>query len=195
MKSKLTLLIAILSVSLKAFSFGSETQKDTLLYFEFDIRSVTNYPIVMRGIMKKLDHSKLDLSNGKNFISSFYKQGYFVPNLLIYDDVLTESIRISNDTTLLKYLGQGEKIRNLIHRNSRGMKLILNSGENVFIRITRITGLFLHHSKKEMRLPSISDEYSINDIYEIVDIYLPTEIFYYVKPSRKCVRHMTNNLD
>lgn len=190
MKNKLILLIVILSVFLKVSSVGNEHQKDTLLYFELDIRSATSHPVVMGGVLKKLDYSKLDLNDGEGFVSSFYKQGYFVPSLLIYDDVLKESVRINNDSTLLKYLGQGQKFMNLIAGNGRETKLILNSGENVFIRITEITGQFLHCEKEKMQLPSVSNEYPINDIREIVEIYIPIDITNYIKPSRKCIKEM-----
>lgn len=190
MKNRLTLLIVILGVSLNMFAIGNKRQKDTLLYFELDIRSETSHPVVMGGITKKLDYSKLDLSDGESFISSFYKQGYFVPSLLIYDDVLEESIRINNDSTLLKYLGQGQKFLNLIAGNGREIKLVLNSGENVFIRVTEIAGQFLHCNKEKIQLPAVSNEYPVNNIKEVVEIYIPIDITDYIKPSRKCIKEM-----
>jgi len=190
MKNKLTLLIVILGVSLQMFAIGNELQKDTRLYFELDIRSETSHPVIMGGITKKFDCSKLNLSDGKSFISSFYEQAYFVPSLLIYDDVLEESIRVNNDSTLLKYLGQGQKFMNLIAGNGRETKLILNNGENVFIRVTEITGQFLHCEKEKILLPAVSNEYPINEIKEIVDFYIPIDITDYIKPSRKCIKEM-----
>lgn len=190
MKNKITLLIAILCISCKVYSIGTEPEKDTLLYFEFDIRAEKSHPIVMRGVIKKLDYSKLTLSDGEGFISSFYKQGgCFVPNLLSYDDALKECIRINKDSTLLKYLGQGQKLMNLIAGNGRETKLILNSGENVFIRITEVSGLFLRCSG-EIQLPSVSNEFLLDDIEEIVDICIPLNITGYNKPTRKCIKKM-----
>ncbi|ANQ50578.2 hypothetical protein MY04_3213 [Flammeovirga sp. MY04] len=193
MKNKITLLIIMLCVSFWLFASENDPHKDTLFYFEFNIRSEANNPILMGGIIKKLDYSKLDLSDGENFVSSFYEQGYFVPSLLIYDQVLKEIIRINNDSTLCKYLGQGQKFMNLTIGNGRETKLILQSGENVFLRITELTGQFLHCKKENMQLPSISNEYPPNNIEEIVDIYIPINITNYTKPSKKYIKEIIKN--
>lgn len=190
MKNKIALFIILFGVSLRLFSIGIGPQEDNLLYFEFDIRSETNHPIVMGGIIKNLDYSRLELIDGESLMSSFYEQGYFVPSFLIYDIVLEESIKLNNDSTLLKYIGQGQKFMNLIAGNSRETKLILDSGENVFIRITKITGQFSHCKKDKVQLPTISNEYPLNNIKEIVDIYFPLNITHYIKPSRKCIREI-----
>lgn len=180
----------MLGVSLQTFAIENELKKDTLLYFELDIRSEISHPVVMGGIIKKLDYSKLDLSDSECFMLSFYEQGYFVPSLLIYDDVLEEIVRVNNDRTLLKYLGQGQEFMNLIAVNGRETRLILNSNENVFIRVTGIVGQFLHCNKEKIQLPTVSNGYPENNIREIVDIYIPIEITDYIKPSRKCVKKM-----
>lgn len=176
-------------VSLQMFAIENELKKDTLLYFELDIRSEISHPVVMGGMIKKLDYSKLNLIDGKRFMSSFYEQGYFVPSLLIYDDVLEEIVRVNNDRTLLKYLGQGQKFMNFIAGNGRETKLILKSNENVFIRVTEIVGQFLHCNKEKIQLPTVSNGYE-NNIREIVDIYIPIEITDYIKPSRKCLKEV-----
>lgn len=168
----------------------NEPKDDTLIYLEVDIRSKTSYPIIVSLVVKEFCFSRLSKIDGGSLIESLYKQGCFVPNLLIYDAVIKECIKISNDSTLVKYLGQGQKLMNLIVGNGREIKLILNSGENVFIRMTEIKGVFLFFSKNDIQLPSVSNEIVLNEIEEMNKMCLPLEIIQYNKPSRKCLREM-----
>ena len=188
--NKLVALIVVLSISAKVFSAQNELKVDTLIYLEIDIRSKSSQPVVIAGVVKECNFSKLSKKDGESLIKSFYSQGHFVPNFLIYDDVIRECIRIKKDSTIIKYLGQGQKLMNLIVGNGKGTRVILDSGENAFIQVTKITGMFSVCNKAEMILPSISNEIVLNEVEEINKIYVPLEITEYKKPPRKCIKEI-----
>lgn len=188
--NKLVALILLFGISLKVFSAMNRPKVDTLIYLEIDIRSKSSHPFVMTGVVKACDFLELSKKDGESLIKSFYSQGYFVPDFLIYDDVIKECIRLNADSTLLKYIGQGQKLMNLIAGNGRETRVILSSGENAFIRVTEITGMFLVYSKGDMQLPSISNEISFNEVEKIEKICIPLEITEYKKLPRKCIEEM-----
>lgn len=189
-RNNLIILIALLNISITGFSIGNGPIKDTMMYFAIDIRSNTNHSIVISGVIKKFDYSKLSIENVDGFIASFYNQGYFVPNFLIYDEAIKECAKLNGDSALIKYMGQGQRLMNMIAGHGQKTKIILESGENVFIEITKISGLFLHCSKEKIQLPTVSNELPLYEIEEISNIYVPIEILSYNKLSRRCVKEM-----
>jgi len=164
--------------------------KDTMMYFAIDIRSNTSHSMVASGLIKNFDYSKLSKESVDVFIASFYNQGYFVPNFLIYDEAIKECVKLNGDSTLIKYIGQGQRLMNLIAGHGQKTKITLESGENVFIEITEIYGLFLQCSKEKIRLPSVSNELPLTEIEQIKNIYVPIEILEYNKLSRGYVKGM-----
>lgn len=156
----------------------------TFLYLDIDIRDKSSYPITMHAITDKLNLDSLNYNNTESFLSSIYSQGYYVPNLLIYDEVLIELSRINNDTLLLSYSGQGQQLMNKLYSSSRERDFKLSDGKNVFMRVTQITGKFAICKKEVITLPTISDEIPITNIKEIADIYIPIEIIDYKKPPK-----------
>lgn len=195
MKNSANLLILIaLSILLETCSieknssngtFGDNSSNETFLYLELDIRDKSSYPITMRAITDKLNLDSLNHNNTDFFLSSIYRQGHFVPNLLIYDKVLIELSRVNNDSLLLKYSGQGQQLMNKLHSNSREIVFKLLNGKTVYMRVTQFTGKFAICQKEAIALPAISDEIPITDIKEITDIYIPIEIVNYKKPPKK----------
>ena len=189
-RSKLITLIVLLIISTTGFSIENSPINDTLLYFEFDIRSNTNNSIVVSGLSKNFDYSKLSKASLDGFIASFYKQGHFVPSFLVYDEVINECAKITGDSTLIRYVGQGQKLMNLIAGNEQEIEIVLETGETVFVKITEVSGTFLHFSKGNIKFPSLSNEPSLDGIEEILNIYVPVEITSYKTLSRKCVKEM-----
>ncbi len=192
MKKRIILIIALISISKIGVSIENYQIKDTMMFFTIDIRSETSHPIVINGVIKNFDYAKLSKENIDEFISSFYNQGYYVPDLLIYDEAIEECVKLNRDDSLLKFKGQGQRLMNLIAGYGQKTKIILETGETVFISITEISGLFINCSKEEIQLPAISNAPSIDKIEEISNVFVPIEILNYNKPSRKRVKEMFN---
>ena len=182
-KLLVSIILGILSANLFASDCG--LVKDTLLYIE--IRTTLNYPIVMAGITKNIYYPALSKENGEKFLKSFYKQCYYTPSFLLYEDAIKECMRLKKDDDALEsYKNQGQKLMNLVAGNGRERRIILDNGENIFIRITEIAGSYLVSNKELMNLPSITVEYDLEKIKEIEIIYVPLEISEFKKPSIKC---------
>lgn len=184
------LILIALSFLLESCTIGKYSSNSTFLYLELDIRDKSSYPIMMHAITDKLNLDSLNCNNTENFLSSIYSQGHYVPNLLIYDEVLIELSRVNNDSLLLSYSGQGQQLMNKLHSSSREMDFKLCDGKNVFMRVTQITGKFAIFKKDVITLPTISDEISITDIKEIADIYIPIEIVDYKKPPKRNINQI-----
>ena len=143
----------------------------------------------MRAITENLNWDTINFNNTASFLSSFYSQGHFVQNFLIYDKVLVRMSKVNNDSLLVRYLGQGQRLMNNLYSNSRLIDFKLCDGKSVSMRVTQITGKFSICKKENIVLPTVSDEIPITEIKEIVDIYIPIEIFNYRKPPKKKCRN------
>ena len=95
--------------------------------------------------------------------------------------------KVNNDSLLVRYLGQGQRLMNNLYSNSRLIDFKLCDGKSVSMRVTQITGKFSICKKENIVLPTVSDEIPITEIKEIVDIYIPIEIFNYRKPPKRNV--------
>ena len=188
--NKMFALIAVFIISMKVLSAQNETKVDTLIYLEIDIRSISSNPVVVAGVVRECDFLELSKKDGESLIKSFYRQVNFVPNFLAYNVVVRECIRDNEDSCLIKYIGQGQRIMNLIEKNGREIRVILNSGENAFIRVVKITGIFLFCNKREMQLSSTSNEITLKEVEEMDKICIPLEITACKKPSRKRVKEI-----
>jgi len=186
--TNISVLIA-LCILLESFSIGKNSPNETFLYCELDIRDKSSYPITMRAITENLNWDTINFNNTASFLSSFYSQGHFVPNFLIYDKVLVRMSKVNNDSLLVRYLGQGQRLMNNLYSNSRLIDFKLCDGKSVSMRVTQITGKFSICKKENIVLPTVSDEIPITEIKEIVDIYIPIEIFNYRKPPKKKCRN------
>ncbi len=186
--TNISVLIA-LCILLESFSIGKSSPNETFLYCELDIRDKSSYPITMRAITENLNWDTINFNNTASFLSSFYSQGHFVPNFLIYDKVLVRMSKVNNDSLLVRYLGQGQRLMNNLYSNSRLIDFKLCDGKSVSMRVTQITGKFSICKKENIVLPTVSDEIPITEIKEIVDIYIPIEIFNYRKPPKKECRN------
>lgn len=181
MKKIVTMIILLFCVQTLSFAQNNTIITDSMLFISIDIRSKTNYPIVMNGIVKNNNYITISRNNVDDFISNFYSQAYYVPNFLIYDNILDLLIETIRDTTLVKYIGQGQKIMNLLTNLSRKKEITLKTGEHVFIEITQISGLFYCFDKTTVDLPTVSIDIDVNDVEAINFIYIPLRIDNYKK--------------
>lgn len=104
----------------------------------------------MRAITENLNWDTINFNNTASFLSSFYSQGHFVPNFLIYDKVLVRMSKVNNDSLLVRYLGQGQRLMNNLYSNSRLIDFKLCDGKSVSMRVTQITGKFSICKKKTL---------------------------------------------
>lgn len=147
--TNISVLIA-LCILLESFSIGKNSPNETFLYCELDIRDKSSYPITMRAITENLNWDTINFNNTASFLSSFYSQGHFVPNFLIYDKVLVRMSKVNNDSLLVRYLGQGQRLMNNLYSNSRLIDFKLCDGKSVSMRVTQITGKFSICKKKTL---------------------------------------------
>lgn len=189
-RNRIIILIVLINTSIMGFSTDNYLIKDTMMYVSIDVRGHSSNPIVVNGLIKNFDSYKLSKENVDVFIASFYKYSFYVPDFIVYDEAIEECVKLNRDGSLLKFKGQGQRLMNLIAGYGQKTKIILETGETVFISITEISGLFINCSKEEIRLPTISNTPSIDEFKEIGNIYVPIEILSYNKPSRKRVKKM-----
>lgn len=188
MRNNLLLTTMVLATLIKALSTVSVPKVDTLIFLEIDIRSGSSHQVTMAGVVKDLDSLELSIRDTESLIESFYQKANYVPNFLIYDDLINELAKTNNDSTLAKYVGQGQRLMSSIPRNGREIRLILDSGENAFIQVTKVRGLFFVCEKKDIQIPSVSNEISMSYFKSIDKFFVPLEIFEYQKPSREDLR-------
>ena len=81
--------------------------------------------------------------------------------------------KVNNDSLLVRYLGQGQRLMNNLYSNSRLIDFKLCDGKSVSMRVTQITGKFSICKKENIVLPTVSDEIPITEIKEIVEYLYP----------------------
>lgn len=185
--NRLIILITLFS-SLNLFAFQCDSLK-TLYYIEIDLRG-ENHPIIMSGMTDKIDFSKLSREDGVSLIKSFYSQAHYTPDFILYEGIIKKLIDKDNTISSNEIKDKGNKMMVSIDRNSREKRIILNNGENAFIRITALTGYFFFTNKEELEVPSISIELSVYDIDEIDTICIPYKITKYDKSARSFLRNV-----
>ena len=175
MKMKIFLLLILLFFKANSFASGVNILEDSLIYYEFDIRSKTEWPICMRGMTKKLNCNLLNFCNSTDFLSSFYKQAYYTINPFIYDSMIKEISATHNGSCFLPQIRKGQM--NIISENCNEKSFRLQSGEIVYMRTAKIKGKFLICNKNKVSVPTVSDELSIYDVSEISDICIAIDIY------------------
>jgi hypothetical protein len=190
--NKLIFILVILSFSLNVYSNDCRIKKDTLYYIEIDIRSNDAHPIIMAGISKNPNFKNYSQKKSFAYLSSFYENNYYVPDLYRgYNRIIKECLGDEKGNEyLLDHQDDGLKIMPQLVGNSIGYKIILDNGENVFIRITQISGSFWIVNKDSKALVGNSNEISIMEIDEIQDVYAPFKIYWYNKLKRKFVKDL-----
>ncbi len=188
----IVLFLLLLSCSVNKNLSNTDVRVKEVLYLEVDIRNKDVNPILISGITSEINFDKLLKLNENSFIESFYKQAIYTPDFLVYDTVITEYSKYVGDKKLMKYLGNGQKLMNLVNHNSRETKILLNNGGNVFINITKIKGTFIKFDKNDFKLTKISNGLNIDEFQSIREILLPLDIESYTKPSRKFVKKLNS---
>lgn len=185
MKKCSVILVFLFSVSfyLKGQTIKCEQVTDTLLYLSFDIRSKALNSISMSGVTKKFSLNELSKDSVSSFVSSFYRNVFYVPDIFSnYKKGVLECIGDSlGNEYLKKHHLHSSEIINRLQKNSFSKKIILNSGEAVFIRVTKVVGKFWVVNKENPAITSNSNELDIQEIEEINKCYLPFEIIKYSK--------------
>ena len=169
----------------KGQSIKCKQTEDTFFYITLDIRSNIAYSINMSGVSKSFTLNELSKDSVKSLISSFYLNSYFVPEIVSgYKKMLLECLGDSlGGEYLKKHLLVSSQITSQLQKQSIKKKIILKSGETVFLHITKIKGKFWEVLKDNPGLSFSSDELDITEIKEIKKCYVPFEIYSYF---RKC---------
>ncbi|MGG5487848.1 hypothetical protein [Gaetbulibacter sp. PBL-D1] len=187
MKKIVLFLLVIFSCSSNKSLDKLSDNERTMFYIDIDIRSETNHPIFMAGLMKNLDFRKISKNDDDSFIKTFYKVADFTPDFLVYDDVV-------NQCQKLNEMKSGQHLMTLISNKSREIRIVLKNGSNVFINITEVTGSFLECNKDIIEIPSLSNNINANELEEINKLTLPVHITWLKKPKRKLIEGVMNQI-
>ncbi|WP_447636622.1 hypothetical protein [Flavobacterium microcysteis] len=173
-------------------SINCEVVKDTFIYIEFDVRSSSSYPLIMRGISKSIDINTLSKKNVESFINDFYKKTFYVPEITLgnYKRILLECMgKNEGNVYLKKNLNIELTIVDKISVNSLKDKIELETGETIYLEITKIKGTFWTISKYNNELTTNSSELDIKNNVNIEKCYVSFEIECYIKPKKENVRY------
>jgi len=156
---------------------------DTFFYVTVDIRSARGYPVTMSGVGKTaLKEGDLSVVGVDSFLQSFYREYKYVPDPVGgYGKIQTVCGADSPSAG-----GGKEGIARFVDRTSRlaiHRKIRLQSGETVFMDITRVGGVFWKIDSRSPALSSSSNEYPISKITEFSECYFPDRIGFYQKPK------------
>lgn len=186
-KSWLVLLILLINEVSKGQSPNCKIVKGTFFYVEFDVRSKSGYPLIMAGINDSLSVNSFSKEDVNAFISSFYRKMDYVPDLYAgYGKMLKECIGKEAADQYIKAnpVSVGQLTSNLANRG-KNRKIILKSGETVFLRIVKMSGDFWEVGKNSKGISTTSNEMDIKEIPEINQCYIPYIIRSLSKPLDK----------
>jgi len=173
---KIFLLIVLVCINCHSQNLKCDTVKlDKVYYVTFEIQSKENYISKMTGIFSNYNPLEFNKDNVESFISSFYNESFYSPNLIKgYKNMLCECID-SNSVNLYMNKNKAEvsKIINSIDEKPISYSITLNTGEKVFFKVINISGTFFKVSKLNKGIFTTSMEYDINEINEINDVYVP----------------------
>jgi len=169
-------------------SVNYEIENKDFFYIEFDIRSKSIQPIIMAGLTETINLKEISKKDINSFVSDFYKTTFYVPEIALggYDELLREFMGKENANKYLKDNPDiGIKTANKISKNSVKREIQLDSGEIVYLQITRVQGSFWFIYKDSKKLIINSNELDIKEIKNIQKCYVPFEIKCYLKPKNK----------
>lgn len=185
---KIILFQLLFSFQMDGQSVKYETENKDFFYIEFDIRSKSAQPIIMAGLTETINLKEISKKDINSFVSDFYKSTFYVPEIALsgYDELLREFMGKENAKKYLKDNPDiGIKIANKISKNSIKKEIQLDSGETVYLQITRVKGSFWFIYKDNKKLTTNSNELNIKEIKNIEKCYVPFEIKCYLKPKKK----------
>jgi hypothetical protein len=166
-------------LSSKGQSLSCKLVTDTLYYTTIDVRSNYSNPIIMAGISmtskKEIFHSK---ESASCFISDFYFNNYYVPDLYEgYKHTVLSCLGIPDGSLFLQsHPFYASKVSSKILRASTKKKIILKSGETVFLSTTKLYGKFwLKDINYNDDMPN-SNEIDIKSIKQIKTICMPFDV-------------------
>ncbi len=145
-------------------------------YVELDIRTKSTYPVIMAGISSKLCTDSLITDSIESFISSFYEQFYYVSDpYFSYKPILISCLgaKDSVDTFINNHKAMVASIINKWGKQGKQIIIKLKTGEQVNLRIIKISGEFWVLDKNKITGLNNSNEININQIPEIKDCYIP----------------------
>ncbi|HVI48696.1 MAG TPA: hypothetical protein VM802_27755 [Chitinophaga sp.] len=186
-KSWLVLLMLLINTVLKGQSPDCKIVKGTFFYVEFDIRSKSSYPLIMAGINDSLSINSFSKEDVNSFISGFYRKMDYVPDLYAgYANMLKECIgKVAADQYIKAHPASVAQLTNNLANRGRNRKIILKSGETVFLRIVKMSGDFWQVNKDSKGISTTSNEMDIKEIPEINQCYVPYIIRSFSKPLDK----------
>lgn len=160
---------------------------EDFFFIKFDIRSNSNYPIIMCGITKNVKINNLKTENIDIFINDFYKNIYYVPEIGLsgYNSIISECMGKEKASI---YIKQNPLIGSIMTEKLSfkciKQKIKLKSGETVYFEITKIKGTFFVMNKKNKAIGSTSMELNIKEIDNIEECFIPFKIIKYSKPKK-----------
>jgi len=166
-KSSLSILLLLMvCFASKSQTYNCPLINDTLYYISFDIRSATNNPISMSGVSKSSEVNKFIRKDVTSFINSFYSNHFFVPDLFEgHKKMIMECLgRSMGEDYLKKNHLVSLKIINNLSKKSINKRVVLESGETVFLNVVKIYGSFWKVNKNSPGIISSSNEIDIKDI-------------------------------
>ena len=186
-RNNILIIIAFLCICLSANaqSAGCNLVRKTFYYVTFDIRDKVNYPIIMNGVTKSFKIKNLNLNDKNAFIDSFYKKFFYTPDPIpSYKKMLLKCLGDSMGYIYLKKnLTLSSSISAELDKHSLKKRLLLKSGETIYLSIIKISAKFWEVHRGDPGLVKNSDEIDINDLKGIETCYVPFKVFYYKRPA------------
>lgn len=164
-----------------------EIENRDFFYIEFDIRSKSAQPIIMNGLTEFIEIEKISKKDINSFVSDFYKNTFYVPDIALegYKELLIEFMGKAVANKYFKANPDiGIKTANKISENSLEKEIRLDSGEIIYLQITKVKGSFWIIYKDNKKLTTTSNELDINKIKNIEKCYVPFEIKCFLKPNK-----------
>lgn len=185
---KIILFQLLFNLSLFGQTTKYKIEQKEFFYIEFDIRGNSIQPIIMGGLTENINLKYFSTKDINSFINDFYKTSFYTPEIALngYNALLSEFMGNEN---AIKYLKEnpdiGVKTANKISEKSIKKEVQLDSGEIVYLQITKIKGSFWAINSDNKVLVTNSNELNIKEIKNIKKCYIPFEITCYIKPKRK----------
>lgn len=123
------------------------------------------------GLTDNVDFENLELDDYENCINSLYRHMNYTPSFFVYNNVLKQYLKKSNDNIKKNNFIVSEMYNVNVDGSYKVLRKRTKDGYVLIIKITKMKGAFVSFDKDYIKLPFTSSEvdpYTIESIHKVI---------------------------